>query len=901
MTLSINGVLLSPPEADVVDWCERTISVRDLYLWERTYWPGADLSFLAFPGILTDAVEASRLYLGRLRWPRGAARWASLHLLVSNAQLTLLRGGGSSALPTLSLIMSWEDATTGATVSSIAPPMQALPPLPLAKIGGANGYNLLTLVDARFFWWAKSSGVIIVSDSPGGSTTWDDLLTQIGTALGVTLTWDAIPGVYLNPPRDFAASYEYLPLLLDAVLYSVGQRLVANLDGSFRGRNFANGLTDIAGSLALASARSLIAGGPVSTTDSSAVTSATLLVAFPSSAGGLFTASGPTGGTRTDTKTLHDGALYDGTNAAQLTALAVQMAADYGAQFRGGGTWKYAGIVPWQPDPIDDAVEWTYRLIAGPLAEGEVSTRVYPPSWNDLTTGGLHSGSAGSDDGKAKCCQCKEFDFIVSGLSPGCEGNGGWRLKLDHCCCLWCGPGPGGGQACLTLKPGDVGSLAVLEICTAADPSCCAVYRGVVSDCKNFTINADCCAVSDGWPATLTILCECAPGTCTACTTESGAPFDFTLHIPAASFASPPLSSFNDTDWTLLNTGPCVWSACQTIDDLHLCVAITIRGADNSTLFLTVGDPANPDASASFLDSVDPDGGDCCSRDFIFALTSCSGGVCCTCANYQFFFDLPVTDPCRALSLVWNMGPAAETCSWDAAETGIGSAVLTQNPGGTPEWTLSVVGFVGGAPCTVIYTGQGQGCGPLVLTQPSPTNPNFPLTRTVTCTSGPSPAGGGSCPATLTAHPECCEIDTVVTPCCPGNRIRKQLTFTVQPTGICPNLAGVSGILTWHKAGTGPCPAFPFGEPGGRDYWRGTATTNSGVPIIVMLTCLTVDGVPRWGIFALCQADTTICFNDVSVYHLADAVDCSLPVFVFTLGSLVSCCGAGGGGTITVT
>jgi hypothetical protein len=87
---------------------------------------------------------------------------------------------------------------------------------------------LLTLVDERFYWWFKSAEIEVT----GGTTTWAELYAAIGTALGITITADEVPAAYLKPPTALTSRHDALPVLLDAVASSVGQRVVRRLDGS---------------------------------------------------------------------------------------------------------------------------------------------------------------------------------------------------------------------------------------------------------------------------------------------------------------------------------------------------------------------------------------------------------------------------------------------------------------------------------------------------------------------------------------------------------------------------------------------------------------------------------------------------------------------------------------------
>lgn len=68
---------------------------------------------------------------------------------------------------------------------------------------------------------------------------------------------------------------------------------------------------------------------------------------------------------------------YDGTNAAELQALAEQLATDWYRWRTGDVDAKYSAVVDWPLEAHSDHVEWTYRL-------DEVSTRVQRPVWNEV-------------------------------------------------------------------------------------------------------------------------------------------------------------------------------------------------------------------------------------------------------------------------------------------------------------------------------------------------------------------------------------------------------------------------------------------------------------------------------------------------------------------------------------
>lgn len=528
--------------------------------------------------------------------------------------------------------------------------------------------------------------------------------------------------------------------------------------------------------------------------------------------------------------------------------------------------------------------------------------------------GGACSCTSGSSSiTPPACCPCKEFDFSITGLDPTtCGGNGAWALTQQNSCncCMWCSVStPDGGKACITLKPGPVGSLGVLEICTA--DNCCATYRGLVSDCNNFTLNlCDTCGSGGaGWPGSVTITCGCLPGTCNFCTTSSGAPGSFTVNVPGGFFSTSPLSLFNNTNWTLTNTKPCIWNQCQTdptTNDL-LCMTLTILGPANSQLLLQVFSPSGtgpPLASILFTDNTDPIGGDCCSNNFVFSASG--GNNCCTCSTFQILF--PSGDvTCYAITVSSiNVTVQSNPCCWQGVFTGGNTTeyLLCQTPGSNSSaWTLVAQDAAGISDlCRRRYTGTSTNCNSFIL------HNTLDSTRTavVTCTAGGG--GGGSAAGMLTAVPVCCGLQQVTTPCCPANKINKRLHAKVQLTSVqpCP-IRGVIVTLNWFKGGTGPCPGFS--GPNNFDYWFGTAPTSGDTSLVLLMYCDTIHGTPTWKLFGVCTTAPPDCSVFANAFTLNNfftpiqPADCSIPTIVFGLGSIgASCCGVfGGTGTITVT
>lgn len=416
--LSYAGVPLSVPTAEVAEWIERNISVRDVYEYAEKAWPGVSLAHVTHGG----AQPYRPIQVNRLWWPRGASQWAVGHFLASESQMASIRPQvwpGGSSYQAKPLLMDWRDASAN-VVDGISPSLWLLPPRPLQQYAsppqGANlnGFYLLTLVDDRFFWWLADTGSLSIADA---STTWANVLASLQSQLGTTITADAVASAYLYPAGPLAVQYAKLPTLLDAVAYNCGQRIVRNLDGTVKSQNAVNGAAQVQLDLQLQSARSQCAGGRFrfdltdNPRESAAALPATVRVVFPS-ANLAFASIAPTvynvtlaslalpelSGvpTNANVMTFWDTCIawYDAVptlqNGTALQALANQIATDF-YRFQAAPTLldrKYIGVVAWTPESKHGSIEWTYRL-------DEVSTRIQPGAWNPLEEWLFHADSVG--------------------------------------------------------------------------------------------------------------------------------------------------------------------------------------------------------------------------------------------------------------------------------------------------------------------------------------------------------------------------------------------------------------------------------------------------------------------------------------------------------------------------
>lgn len=232
MTLSYGGVYLAQTDPEVESWVAGNIPLhREVFDVPvgGLGWPGKDRT--AWSWFYTTPPPPIRL--NRLYWPCwGATRFAVFYGLATDSMLASIRplvyGASYNAYNALALAMS--DGRSGRSISTN---LYMLPPKPLSQISGSNGFSLLTLVSARYFFWERSASITVT----GGTTTWANLFSSIASALSITLTTDTINSAYLKPSVDLTSRYEMIPYLLDSACASVGQRFVEKTDGTFVTQN----------------------------------------------------------------------------------------------------------------------------------------------------------------------------------------------------------------------------------------------------------------------------------------------------------------------------------------------------------------------------------------------------------------------------------------------------------------------------------------------------------------------------------------------------------------------------------------------------------------------------------------------------------------------------------------
>ncbi len=364
------GVYLAVEDLDLAARVESLLSLSDLYDFTRAT-TGGRLAALGFPWLARDFKPK----LNVLYWPTGASRWAQGHFLVTDAQLAVIRpkAYASETLTALPFVLA-----DGA--NSLPASLYMLPPRPLTPLlAGANGLYLLTLVDARFFWWDQAATVSVTP----GTTTWAQLFAAYAAAMGAAITVDAVPAAYLTPPAGFGTAYEYLPPQLDAAARAVGMKVVVDFDSAVKVVSSATAKSLFTANLAL---NPVVAGGLIDlTTDANSDLASVLPLSVTvvdanntatpvalASLGLLQYAGAATYAGSPVLRTVLAGA------GAQIAALASQIASDWYSWRQARPDVVYEGVCPWTPTGVEDRIEWSHR-------DDGIYTRVQRPPWNERT------------------------------------------------------------------------------------------------------------------------------------------------------------------------------------------------------------------------------------------------------------------------------------------------------------------------------------------------------------------------------------------------------------------------------------------------------------------------------------------------------------------------------------
>ena len=179
------------------------------------------------------------LKLNQLYWPTGASRWGVGLFLIDNAGLTAIGGAATASLGGPLKIRGSLDDNPG--TSTFTPTMYALPPRLVSVATDGNPLWLLPLVDVRYFsqTWGLTSAFDL--NQSGSWTGLMDLLCEEIAFDGSGAPTSVLNQPFTTLPATFHPDVTELRrwgdspgVLLDAVLASVGVRLVVDLNSNAR-------------------------------------------------------------------------------------------------------------------------------------------------------------------------------------------------------------------------------------------------------------------------------------------------------------------------------------------------------------------------------------------------------------------------------------------------------------------------------------------------------------------------------------------------------------------------------------------------------------------------------------------------------------------------------------------
>lgn len=435
------------PETDFVSEVNRCIPLdRSLSFLPAPGFPGRNLSNLSTTW--HDDLQ-SRVKVGEWHYPHTAQKWSAFRGLVTSSMYRAMLAATVGTTPKTFVMKAKPESPSGDRNYnySLSTSMYLLEGRPVAEHGqrmkGANdGVYLVTLVDDRYHW--QGTPVIL---TPNQNTTWASLLEDLASALGITLSYSAIPAAYSQPEPDSQLweFQENAAALLDAVAFNLGRTLVRDLDGTYSLLTPAESLARITSNRGDAKRVIRTMGGDFFTSGSylkagdlrnarNAVIPASVNITYPKYVtgddpvphlvneryavqrpscwyedgyGSVFTVTVPitsggqfaSGLSGVNSATIHNTAkaYYSGANnlSAQpynvsgLTSLALQIAGDfYGNQVATALDEVYEGTFAWEPDGFHDII-WLYSE-----REKQASTRVVRQEWNANPTEMQHSAPA---------------------------------------------------------------------------------------------------------------------------------------------------------------------------------------------------------------------------------------------------------------------------------------------------------------------------------------------------------------------------------------------------------------------------------------------------------------------------------------------------------------------------
>lgn len=465
MGITFAGVdlLLSDQAGRADEWLARYLSLPDSRMileWPtpKSSWTGTSAYYTGAELPCPNWSKPLEPKLSTWYRPTGASRWSMGFFLADYPrvqQIQTATAGNQSATLTLT------SKAKGQVQRRSWSQCYLLPPHPIsADAFTANGLWILPVVDERWFWQSSTNYVTPIDTTTPTAESWSQALIGTATALGATLTVDTVPSTYLYPNFfvQSGTSWHNSAIMLDALAYSVGQRIVPNYGAYGANTSFAGGQWISQGwdnarsrrnaNLSLAYDIGGIQAGSVTTfPQQAALAPANIEVVFRAYKNGIVvhdwkatryvsTVSAATAGwtgstTAAFTATILSTALADASisgnstnpdNKTSLDNLALQVATDY------YNFWiqdsNVVGVSQWQESGYDDYVEFNCgeRLEDGSYVS---KTRIHSTPYNQSTDAMLHYDSTTWEYGD-KIWGTLDGDLTANGTQTitvtGCDG-----------------------------------------------------------------------------------------------------------------------------------------------------------------------------------------------------------------------------------------------------------------------------------------------------------------------------------------------------------------------------------------------------------------------------------------------------------------------------------------------
>jgi hypothetical protein len=259
---------LAVPTREVLDTIEARISVAALGAFAARSWPGFGTVGLATPTAY-HPWPPQPYRINRFYWPTGASRFAWGLFLTDTRGADAISdaafGVGRADTKPVTLHLSSVD-DQGTPVEKVETDVYVMPPIPLFRVlrtdgsdASFRGMYLLAVADERVYWRDYPTLELNIGES--ATVSWDDILTTLTDSLGITFEADDIEADYLLPSAAVNLTHEPIPLVLDAILASIGHRLVKSFDGKYATQAFDTALDAWDDDLRAHPDRTLRAGG----------------------------------------------------------------------------------------------------------------------------------------------------------------------------------------------------------------------------------------------------------------------------------------------------------------------------------------------------------------------------------------------------------------------------------------------------------------------------------------------------------------------------------------------------------------------------------------------------------------------------------------------------------------